>query len=119
MPTRARWTVTTARATGSPILFFTQLMGLAFGMDPSALGIGTEVVSPAKALARIGLEVPSVEAAGQPSEPAAGGHEPKRQKRPQGLPMPQPLTKHEPARVAPPPPARPEAAATTESETAP
>ena len=38
-----------------PILFFTQLMGLAFGMEPAALGIGTEVVSPAQALERIGV----------------------------------------------------------------
>jgi heterodisulfide reductase subunit B len=69
-----------------PILFFTQLMGLAFGAAPESLGIGTEVVSPAVALARIGLEV---------SPPAAEQSEPptheRRQKRPQGLPMPAPL----------------------------
>jgi len=28
-----------------PVLFFTQLMGLAFGLDPLALGIGKEIVS--------------------------------------------------------------------------
>ena len=28
-----------------PILFFTQLIGLAFGLEPKALGIGTEIVS--------------------------------------------------------------------------
>jgi heterodisulfide reductase subunit B len=71
-----------------PILFFTQLMGLAFGIEPKALGIGTEVVSPAAALARIGVELPPPE---ETAVPAGGPHEPKRQKRPQGLPMPQPL----------------------------
>ena len=34
-----------------PILFFTQLIGLAFGLEPKALGIGTEIVS-ARARAR-------------------------------------------------------------------
>ena len=71
-----------------PILFFTQLMGLAFGLEPSALGIGTEVVSPAKALKRIGVALPEP----QPAAEGAGEHEGKRQKRPTGLPMPQPLT---------------------------
>jgi heterodisulfide reductase subunit B len=71
-----------------PILFFTQLMGLAFGIEPKALGIGTEVVSPAAALARIGVELPPPEEA---AVPAGAAHEPKRQKRPQGLPMPEPL----------------------------
>ena len=69
-----------------PILFFTQLIGLAFGRPPETLGIGTEVVSAARALARIGVEVPP------PAEPPTeGGHEPRRQKRPSGLPMPEPL----------------------------
>jgi len=70
-----------------PILFFTQLMGLAFGMDPKTLGIGTEVVSPATALSRIGVELPP------PGEGQDAGaeHDKKRQKRPTGLPMPQPL----------------------------
>jgi heterodisulfide reductase subunit B len=68
-----------------PILFFTQLIGLAFGRPPHELGIGTEVVSAARALARIGVEVPP------PAEPVAeGAHEPRRQKRPTGLPMPEP-----------------------------
>ena len=34
-----------------PILFFTQLMGLAFGREPEELGIGVELVSARNALA--------------------------------------------------------------------
>jgi heterodisulfide reductase subunit B len=41
-----------------PVLFFTQLMGLAFGREPEELGIGTELVSSRDALANIGVEVP-------------------------------------------------------------
>lgn len=33
-----------------PVLFFTQLMGLAFGLDPRDLGIGTEIISPESVL---------------------------------------------------------------------
>ncbi|MEP7378358.1 MAG: CoB--CoM heterodisulfide reductase iron-sulfur subunit B family protein [Chloroflexota bacterium] len=69
-----------------PILFFTQLIGLALGRPAAELGIGSEVVSAAQALARIGVEVPP------PTEPPVeSGHEPRRQKRPTGLPMPEPL----------------------------
>lgn len=39
-----------------PILFFTQLVGLAFGLESGELGIGTEIVSPEKALRKIGQE---------------------------------------------------------------
>ncbi len=39
-----------------PILFFTQLMGLAFGFEAKALGIGTEIVSAQAALDKIGTE---------------------------------------------------------------
>ncbi len=69
-----------------PILFFTQLMGLAFGAEAGQLGIGSEVVSARHALGRIGIEVPVVE----PPPDAAGGPpaRQKREKRPQGLPMP-------------------------------
>jgi heterodisulfide reductase subunit B len=69
-----------------PILFFTQLMGLAFGAEASDLGIGSEVVSARHALERIGIEVPVVE----PPPDTAAGPPPrtKREKRPQGLPMP-------------------------------
>lgn len=77
-----------------PILFFTQLMGLAFGLEPKTLGIGTEVVSPARALARIGVEVAEPELEAEPGAPQA--HESKRQKRPQGLPMPEPLLDRKP-----------------------
>jgi heterodisulfide reductase subunit B len=63
-----------------PIIFFTQLMGLAFGLDPKELGFGLELVSAKKALAKIGLEAP---------EPAKAG--PVRRRKPEGLPMPEPL----------------------------
>jgi len=66
-----------------PILFFTQLMGLAFGRDPKELGIGVELVSSRNAMAHIGVEVPVTR------EPAA----PK--KKNEGLPMPRRWTKHE------------------------
>lgn len=67
-----------------PILFFTQLMGLAFGADPGALGIGSEIVPARDALSRIGIEVP------EPAEEvaAAGARPARRPKKPQGLPMP-------------------------------
>lgn len=41
-----------------PIVFFTQLMGLAFGKDPKEVGFGMELVSASKALTRIGVETP-------------------------------------------------------------
>ncbi|HSO13698.1 MAG TPA: CoB--CoM heterodisulfide reductase iron-sulfur subunit B family protein [Anaerolineales bacterium] len=67
-----------------PVLFFTQLMGLAFGREPGELGIGTELVTSRNALANIGVEVPVIE------EPAAP-----RKKKDEGLPMPRRWTKHE------------------------
>ena len=60
-----------------PILYFTQLLGLAFGLDPKKLGIGKEFVDPRPALAKIGIEVEE--------EPP----KPKRRKKEEGLPMPQ------------------------------
>lgn len=51
-----------------PILFFTQLMGLAFGVPAGQLGIGSEVVGARAALAKIGVEVPLAEPEGH------GGH---------------------------------------------
>lgn len=39
-----------------PILYFTQLMALAFGLSPEAAGIGQEFVDARPALARIGME---------------------------------------------------------------
>ncbi len=62
-----------------PIVFFTQLMGLAFGLQPEDLGFGSELVSTKKALAKIGVEVPELETA------------PARPKKAEGLPMPRPL----------------------------
>ena len=61
-----------------PILFFTQLMGLAFGLEAQSLGIGMELVDSSKALSRIGVEVPVQE----PTTP----RRPRRKT--QGLPMP-------------------------------
>jgi heterodisulfide reductase subunit B len=62
-----------------PIVFFTQLVGLALGLEPKELGFGREFVSAKRVLDRIGLEMPEpVEAA-----PAA-----KARKKQEGLPMP-------------------------------
>lgn len=58
-----------------PIVFFTQLMAIAFGMDPKQAGFGMELTSAKDALARIGLESP---ASAQPAK-----------KKADGLPMPQ------------------------------
>jgi heterodisulfide reductase subunit B len=57
-----------------PIVYFTQLMGLAFGQDPRTLGFGSEFISAAPALAKIGAEPPE---------------EPRKRRAPkEGLPMP-------------------------------
>ena len=66
-----------------PILFFTQLMGLAFGREVEELGIGTELVNARNALATIGVEVPITQ------EPTG------KRKKDEGLPMPRRWTKHE------------------------
>jgi heterodisulfide reductase subunit B len=63
-----------------PVVFFTQLIGLAFGLEPKKVGFGLELVSAKKALAKIGLEHPKSEAA--PARP---------RKKKEGLPMPEPL----------------------------
>jgi heterodisulfide reductase subunit B2 len=60
-----------------PIVFFTQLIGLAFGYDPKTLGFGRELVDTRKALSRIGLDLPTPEPAPKPKKT-----------RPTGLPMP-------------------------------
>ena len=60
-----------------PVLFFTQLIGLAFGIEPKKLGFGRELVSAREALSRIGIEVPHEE-----SEVKT------RRKKSAGLPMP-------------------------------
>jgi heterodisulfide reductase subunit B2 len=66
-----------------PILFFTQLMGLAFGINPKELGFGVELVSALNVLDTVGVEAP-------PETPPAP---PKRPRKPEGLPMPAPLPK--------------------------
>jgi heterodisulfide reductase subunit B len=63
-----------------PILYFTQLMGLAFGLPAPDLGLGKEIVSAEKALAKIGVERPAPPVA--PSKPAG------RKKGDKTLPMP-------------------------------
>jgi heterodisulfide reductase subunit B len=66
-----------------PALFFTQLMGLAFGIEAKELGFGLELVSARKLLETIGVKAP-------PETPPAP---PKRPRKPEGLPMPKPLRK--------------------------
>lgn len=44
-----------------PTLYFTQMMGLAFGLQAKELGIGAELVSAKAALGKIGVEVPVTE----------------------------------------------------------
>jgi len=63
-----------------PILYFTQLMGLAFGLEAGALGLGKEIVSAEKALAKVGVERPA-----PPPAPAKPAH---RKKGDKALPMP-------------------------------
>ena len=67
-----------------PVLFFTQLMGIAFGEKPEDLGFGSEFVSARPALAKIGVETP--EAAAEAAQAA-------KPRKPSGLPMPPPLAK--------------------------
>ena len=63
-----------------PVVFFTQLMGIAFGMRSRDLGFGMELVSAKSAMRKVGVETP------EPAEAAA----PKPRKQ-EGLPMPKPL----------------------------
>jgi len=63
-----------------PVVFFTQLMGIAFGMRARDLGFGMELVSAKKAMQKIGVDTP------EPVVVAA----PKARKQ-EGLPMPKPL----------------------------
>lgn len=62
-----------------PVIFFTQLMGLAFGMNAKELGFGMELVSAKNALEKIGVEAPAPEV------------KPARPKKITGLPIPKPL----------------------------
>ena len=65
-----------------PILFFTQLMGLAFGAEPKEVGIGSEIVSARYALNR--RHVRAFDAV----EETARAAPPRRSRRSQALPMP-------------------------------
>jgi heterodisulfide reductase subunit B len=60
-----------------PILFFTQLMGVAFGKDPKTLGFGREFVKATEAMSRIGVETPAEDVQAKP-----------KRKKTTGLPMP-------------------------------
>lgn len=60
-----------------PILYFTQLMALAFGMSAREAGLGSEIVSAHPALAKIEVEVPKEEE-----------WKPKKRPNKQALPMP-------------------------------
>ena len=62
-----------------PVLYFTQLMGLAMGCEPSELGLGKEFVNSRHALSKIGVEVP---------EPEAKPRRRRRKKDDPSLPMP-------------------------------
>ena len=44
-----------------PIVYFTQLMGLAFGLEAEVLGLGKEFVDARPVLSKIGLEAPPIE----------------------------------------------------------
>jgi heterodisulfide reductase subunit B len=59
-----------------PILYFTQMLGLAYGIDAKTLGIGKELVDSRQALSKIGVEIP-------PEEPQKPKRPPK-----EALPMP-------------------------------
>jgi heterodisulfide reductase subunit B len=67
-----------------PILFFTQLIGLALDLDPTMLGFGREMVSARNALDRIGVEAPPAQRVEEEGERARK----RRPKKPEGLPMP-------------------------------
>jgi hypothetical protein len=54
------------------------MMGLAFGLDPEALGIGAELVDARPALAKIGVELP----------PPPDEVKPRRRRDDKSLPMP-------------------------------
>jgi heterodisulfide reductase subunit B len=62
-----------------PVLYFTQVMGLAFGIGAAKLGIGAELVDARPALAKIGAEI----------APPGDGAAPKKPRRDdKSLPMP-------------------------------
>ena len=57
-----------------PVMYFTQMIGLAMGIGAKELGIGQEIVDARKALSKIGVEVPE---------------EPKKKADKDALPMPE------------------------------
>jgi heterodisulfide reductase subunit B len=61
-----------------PILFFTQLMGLAYGMPAKKLGFGREIISARPALSHIGIEVPLTE---EEAAERAAAEKPQRRRR--------------------------------------
>lgn len=67
-----------------PVLYFTQLLGLAFGLEPEVLGLGREFVNANGALSQIGIEVPVTDAEMAPVRPSRK----KKDKDKGGLPMP-------------------------------
>ena len=65
-----------------PVLYFTQLVGLALGLEAEALGLGREMVPAREALAKVGVSEPPPPA---PAPPRAA----QRKKGDKSLPMPQ------------------------------
>lgn len=53
-----------------PILYFTQMMGLALGISPDNLGFGKEFIDATPALAKIGAEPPKEGRKKRPSKEA-------------------------------------------------
>ncbi len=63
-----------------PVLYFTQMMGLAFGLEPEKLGFGQEIVSAERVLEKF---------RNPPPEEETAERKPRRERT--GLPMPEPL----------------------------
>ncbi len=74
-----------------PILYFTQMIGMALGMDAPTLGIGAELVDARPALAKIGVQVP-------PAEPEGAAKKVVRKRDDKSLPMPKKSEKRRTAR---------------------
>jgi len=66
-----------------PIVFFTQLMGVAFGLEPKKMGVGREYTNASKTLAKALKAAPELALAAAAAPPA---HRPRPDKR--ALPMP-------------------------------
>ncbi len=71
-----------------PILYFTQLIGLALGIAPEALGIGREFVDARPALAKIGRHLPPVSVPAGNGRSESQARKPARPGRTPALPMP-------------------------------